>query len=40
MNNYMNAARVPYIKVDSPEVKGVVDFAERFRTSLEVLCKS
>jgi hypothetical protein len=29
MNN-LNTARAPYIKVDSPEVKEVVDFAERF----------
>ena len=29
-NGYMNTARAPYIKHDSPEVKDVVNFADRF----------
>ncbi|MFL6398903.1 MAG: hypothetical protein ACJ72J_04900 [Nitrososphaeraceae archaeon] len=33
MNN-LNTARASNIKADSPEVKEVVDFAERFRDSI------
>ena len=32
----MNTARAPNIKADSPKVKEVVDFAERFRYVLEL----
>jgi hypothetical protein len=34
--NSFNTARAPYIKHDSPEVKEVVDFAERLRHVLEL----
>jgi hypothetical protein len=34
--NGLNTARAPYIKHDSPEVKEVVDFAERIRYVLEL----
>jgi hypothetical protein len=36
MNNGLNTARAPNIKHDSPEVKEVVDFAERLRYVLEL----
>jgi hypothetical protein len=36
MNNNMNTARAPNIKHDSPEVKEVVDFADRFWYVLEI----
>ena len=32
----LNTARAPYIKYDSPEVREVVDFAERIRYVLEL----
>ena len=32
----MNTARAPYIKRDSPEVKDVVNFADRFWYVLEL----
>ena len=35
MNN-LNTAKAPYIKHNSPEVKEVVDFAERVRYVLEL----
>ena len=35
MNN-LNTARVPNIKHDSPEVKDVVNFADRFRCVLDI----
>jgi hypothetical protein len=45
--NSLNTARAPYIKHDSPEVKDVVNFADRFwyvlslrKRSLEPLWKS
>ena len=34
--NSLNTARAPYIKHDSPEVKDVVNFAERLRYVLEL----
>jgi hypothetical protein len=34
--NSFNTARAPYIKHDSPEVKEVVDFADRFWYVLEL----
>jgi hypothetical protein len=34
--NKLNTARAPSIKADSPEVKEVVDFAERLRYVLEL----
>jgi hypothetical protein len=34
--NSLNTARAPYIKHDSPEVKDVVDFADRFWYVLEL----
>ena len=37
--NRLNTARAPYIKHDSPEVKDVVDFAERIRYVLELKIK-
>ena len=36
MNNNLNTAKAPYIKHDSPEVKEVVDFADRLRYVLEL----
>jgi hypothetical protein len=39
MNN-MNTARAPHIKHDSPEVKDVVDFADRFWYVLELKIKN
>jgi hypothetical protein len=35
----MNTARAPYIKHDSPEVKDVVNFADRFWYVLELKIK-
>jgi hypothetical protein len=35
-NNNLNTARAPNIKADSPEVKEVVDFAERIRYMLDI----
>ena len=32
----LNTAKAPYIKHDSPEVKDVVNFADRFRCVLEI----
>jgi hypothetical protein len=32
----LNTAKAPYIKHDSPEVKGVVNFADRFWYVLEL----
>jgi hypothetical protein len=37
--NKLNTARAPNIKHDSPEVKEVVDFAERLRYVLELKIK-
>jgi hypothetical protein len=37
--NSLNTARAPYIKHDSPEVKEVVDFADRFWYVLELKIK-
>jgi hypothetical protein len=37
--NSFNTARAPYIKHDSPEVKEVVDFADRFWYVLELKIK-
>ena len=37
--NSLNTARVPYIKHDSPEVKDVVNFADRFWYILELKIK-
>jgi hypothetical protein len=34
--NKFNTARAPYIKADSPEVKDVVNFADRFLYVLEL----
>jgi hypothetical protein len=34
--NKLNTARAPYIKHDSPEVKEVVNFADRFLYVLEL----
>ena len=36
MNNNLNTARAPNIKAESPEVKEVVNFAERLRYVLEL----
>jgi hypothetical protein len=36
----LNTAKAPYIKHDSPEVKEVVDFADRFWYVLELKIKS
>ena len=38
-NGYMNTAKAPYIKHDSPEVKEVVNFADRFWSVLELTIK-
>jgi hypothetical protein len=35
-NNNLNTARAPNIKADSPEVKEIIDFAERGRYMLDV----
>ena len=35
-NNNLNTARDPNIKADSPEVKEIIDFAERVRYMLDV----
>src|SRR5215217_5717126 len=35
-NNDLNTARAPNIKADSPEVKEIIDFAERVRYMLDV----
>jgi hypothetical protein len=37
--NSLNTARAPYIKHDSPEVKDVVNFADRFWYILELKIK-
>ena len=37
--NRLNTARAPYIKHDSPEVKEVVNFADRFLYVLELKIK-
>jgi hypothetical protein len=36
MNNKLNAAKAPYIKHDSLEVKDVVNFADKFWYVLEI----
>jgi hypothetical protein len=37
--NKLNTARAPYIKHDSPEVKDIVNFADRFWYVLELKIK-
>jgi hypothetical protein len=37
--NSLNIARAPYIKADSPEVKDLVNFADRFWYVLELKIK-
>ena len=39
MNNKLNTAKAPYIKHNSPKVKGVVNFADRFWYVLELKIK-
>ena len=39
MNNNLNTAKAPNIKHDSPKVKDVVDFADRFWYVLELKIK-
>jgi hypothetical protein len=39
-NSNSNIARAPFIKHTSPEVKDIVDFAERFRYVLELKLKN
>ena len=39
MNNKLNTAKAPYVKHDSPEVKEVLNFADRFWYVLELRIK-